>query len=48
MVPKVTTAADVAFIEHTVTAAEAADGVKFSAYTVDTLFIEQIVWVKNK
>ena len=48
VVPKVTTAADVAFIEHTVTAAEAADGVKFSAYTKDTLFIEQIVWVKNK
>ena len=47
VVPKVTTAAEVTVIEHIVTAAEAASGVKFSAYTTNTLFIENIVWVKK-
>ena len=47
VVPKVTTASEVTVIEHIVTAAEAASGVKFSAYTTNTLFIENIVWVKK-
>lgn len=47
VVPKVTEADKVGFIEHTVTAAEATSGVRFSAYTTDSLFIEQIVWVKK-
>ncbi len=47
VVPKVTTAADVQFIEHKVTADEATNGVYLSAYTTNSIFIETIVWVNN-
>lgn len=46
-VPKSTTVEGCTVIEHTVTADEATNGVKFAPYSTNTLFVVKVVWVQK-